>query len=86
VAPAVDLTELQRVVAKYSAQHNLIIAAGPLAAASFVRAFVTKHKAASGAVVAGSAWFAIQELAGPALKLIQEQFGYLLGIFGTFRG
>jgi hypothetical protein len=28
------------------------------------------------------AWFAIQELAGPSLKLMQEQFGYLFSLLG----
>jgi hypothetical protein len=86
VAPVVDLSELQRVVGKYSEQHNVILAAGPLTAASLLRAFVTKNKLVSSAVVAGGAWFAMRELSGPSLKLMQEQFGYLQGLFSSFRG
>jgi hypothetical protein len=82
----VNLTELERVAAKYAAQHNVIVAAGPLAAATLVRALVTKHKLVSGAVVAGGAWLAIREIVGPALTLIHDQFGYLQGIFGIFGG
>jgi hypothetical protein len=85
VAPVIDLTELQRVVGKYSDQHNLIFAAGPLTAASLVRVF-TKNKLVTGAVVAGGAWMAMQELSGPMLKLMQDQFGYLQGLLEAFRG
>ncbi len=88
----VDLTELQRVVgsvldgngANYSAQHRVIIAAGPVTVATLVRAFLTKHKLVSGAVAAGGVWLMIQGLAAPALGLIRDQFGYLQGLLGTF--
>lgn len=88
----VDLTGLQQVVgrilgadgANYSAQHRVIIAAGPVTIATLVRAFFTKHKLVSGAVAAGGAWLMIQGLAAPALGLIRDQFGYLQGILGTF--
>jgi hypothetical protein len=85
VALVLDLTGLQHVVGKYSAQHNLIVAAGPLAAATFARVFITKNKLVSTALVVGGAWLAIREFSGPALGLMQEQFGYLQGLLGTFR-
>ena len=88
----VDLTELQRVVgqvaggyaANHSAPYRVIMAAGPVTVAALVRAFITKHKLVSGAVAAGGAWLVIQGLAGPALGLIRDQFGYLQGLLGTF--
>jgi len=83
VIPVVDLTDLQRVVGKYVEQHNLIVAAGPLAAATTVRAFVSKNKLVTGAVVAGGAWLATQELSGSVVKLMQEQFGYLQSLLGS---
>jgi hypothetical protein len=86
VAPGVDLTELQRVVGKYVDQYNLLVAAGPLTAATLTRAFITKNKLVSGAVVASGAWFAIQELSSPVIRLIDDQFGYLSSIFGMFKG
>lgn len=67
-------------------QHNMIVAAGPLTAATVTRAFITKNKLVSGAVVAGGAWFAIQELSTPMLKLMNDQFGYLQSLLGAFRG
>ena len=92
MAHTVDLTGLQRIVerivrgyaANNSAQHRVIIAAGPVMVATLVRAFLTKHKLVSGAVAAGGAWLVIQGLTGPALGLIRDQFGYLQGILGTF--
>lgn len=86
MAPGTDLIDLQNVVGKYVDQHNLLIAAGPLTAAAVTRAFITKNKLVSGAVVASGAWFALQELSTPMLKLIQDQFGYLQSIMGSFRG
>ncbi len=82
----IDLTELQRVVGKYADQYNLLVAAGPLTAATVTRAFITNNKLASGAVAATGAWFAIRELSGPMMNLIQDQFGYLQSIFGSFSG
>jgi hypothetical protein len=81
VAPVVDLTELQGVVGKYASQHQAIVAAGPLGAAALVRTF-TKNKLVTMAVAGGGAWLAIQELAGPAMRLMQEQFGYLQSLLG----
>jgi len=78
----VDLTELEHVVGKFSEQHNLIVAAGPLTGAGLARILFRKNKAVTMAVVAGSAWLAIQELSGPSLKLMQEQFGYLASLLG----
>jgi hypothetical protein len=81
VAPGVDLTDLQNVVGKYADQHRMIVAAGPITAAAVVRTF-TKNKMVTMAVVGGGAWFAIHELAGPAMRLMQEQFGYLYSLLG----
>lgn len=81
-----DLAALQSVVGKYVDQYNLLVAAGPLTAATVTRAFITNNKLASGAVAATGAWFAIKELSGPMLNLIQNQFGYLQSIFGGFSG
>jgi hypothetical protein len=86
VDAGIDLAELQRVVGKYVDQYNLLVAAGPLTAATVTRAFITNHKLASGAVAATGAWFAIRELSGPMMNLIQDQFGYLQSIFGSFSG
>ena len=82
----IDLTELQRVVGKYVDQYNLLVAAGPLTAATVTRAFITNNKIASGAVAATGAWFAVKELSGPMMNLMQDQFGYLMSIFGSFTG
>ncbi len=81
MAPVVDLTDLQNVVGKYADQHRMIVAAGPITAAAVFRAF-TKNKMVNLAVAGGGAWFAIQELAGPAIRLMQQQFGYLNSLFG----
>jgi hypothetical protein len=81
VAPVVDLTDLQNVVGKYAEQHQMIVAAGPMTAAAVVRTF-TKNKMVTMAVAGGGAWFAIQELAGPAIRLMQQQFGYLFSLLG----
>jgi hypothetical protein len=81
VAPGVDLTDLQNVVGKYADQHRMIVAAGPITAAAVVRTF-TKNKMVTMAVVGGGAWFAIHELAGTAMRLMQEQFGYLYSLLG----
>jgi hypothetical protein len=82
----IDLTELQRVVGKYVDQYNLLVAAGPLTAATVTRAFITNNKIASGAVAATGAWFAVKELSGPMMNLMQDQFGYLMSILGGFSG
>jgi len=82
---SVDLNQLQDVVQKYVSQYNLLVAAGPVTAASVVKMF-TKNKMANLAVVGGGVWFAIQELSTPMLKLMNDQFGYLQSIFSMFRG
>lgn len=80
-----NLSDLQQVVGKYVDQYNLLVAGGPLAATGIVRTFVGKNKALSIAMGAGGAWFAVKELSGPMLGLIQDQFGYLQSLFGSFR-
>lgn len=81
----VNLSDLTHVVGKYVDQYNLLVAGGPLAAAGVVRTFVGKNKAMSLAVGGSAAWFAVKELSGPMLSLMQDQFGYLQQIFGMFR-
>jgi hypothetical protein len=82
---SVDLTELQRVVGKYVDQYNLVVAAGPMTAATVTRLFTGKNKLVSGAVAMSGAWFAIKELSGPMMGLIGDQFGNLQYFFGAFR-
>ena len=82
---SVNIDDLQRVVTKYVDQYNLLVAAGPLSAATVIK-FFTKSKAANIALVGGGAWFAVQELSKPMLDLMRDQFGYLQSIFGAFRG
>jgi hypothetical protein len=81
----VDLSSLQAVVGKYVQQYNLVVAAGPVTAATLTKAFVTDNKVVNLAVVGGGVWFAVKELSGPMLGLIQDQFGYLQSIFASFR-
>jgi hypothetical protein len=81
----VNLTDLQNVVGKYADQYQLLSAGGPLAASGIVRLFVTKNKVVSMAVAGSAVWFAVKELSGPMLGLIQDQFGQLQDILGSFR-
>lgn len=85
MAPPVDLSELQNVVGKYVGDHGVIVSAGPLAATAAVRVF-TKNKLATMATVAGAAWLSIQALSGSSLKLMHDQFGYLISLLNGFRG
>jgi len=78
----IDLSELQQVVGKYVTQYNLLVAAGPMAAATVFRMVAGKSKLVNLGVAGAGAWFAVQELAGPALRLIGEQFGYLQSFIG----
>ena len=71
-------------VGKYVEQHNLIVAAGPFTAAALTRTFITKNKLVSGAMVASGTWLAVQELSGPMLNLMRDQFGYLQALIGGF--
>jgi hypothetical protein len=82
VAPPVDLSDLQQIVGQYADQHQLIVTAGPFTAATLFRLFVSKSKLVSTAVVAGGAWMTIHALSGSALKLMQDQFGYLQSLLG----
>ena len=77
-----NLSDLQQVVGKYVDQYQLLAAGGPLAATGIVRMFLTKNKVASLAVAGSGVWFAVKELSGPMLGLIQDQFGYLQQLFG----
>ena len=82
-APQVDLTDLQNAVGLYLQQHNIALAAGPLAAAGLVRTFISKSKLATTGVVVGGAWLAVQSISTPMLQLMQEQFGYLQSLLGS---
>ena len=73
-------------VAKYVEHYNLLVAAGPVTAASLAKAFVSDNKMVNMAMVGGGVWFAVRELSTPMLKLIGNQFGYLQSIFGAFPG
>lgn len=81
----VNLTDLQHVVGQYVDQYNLLVAGGPLAAAGVARTVVGKNKAVSMAVGGSAAWFAVKELSGPVLGLIQDQFGQLQALLGSFK-
>jgi hypothetical protein len=81
----VNLSDLQQIVGKYVNRYDLLVAGGPLAAAGFVRTFILKNKIMSLAVAGSAAWFAVKELSGPMLGLMQDQFGYLQSILGTGR-
>lgn len=83
MAPAVDLTDLTNVVGNYVDQHRLIVAAGPMTAGALVRTFVTKSKLVSSVLVGGGALVAIQHIAAPSLRLMHEQFGYLMSLVGS---
>jgi len=78
----VNLGDLQAVVGKYVDQYNLVVAAGPVTAASVMKLF-TKNKAVNLAIVGGGAWFAVQELSKPMLALMGDQFGYLQALLGS---
>ena len=81
--PQIDLRELQNVVGQYVDQHGIVMAAGPLGAATIVRTFISKSKIASIGVVASGAWLAVHTVSSPILSLIQEQFGYLQSLIGN---
>jgi hypothetical protein len=79
-----SFNEIQRVVGKYVTQYNLVVAAGPVTAATLIKTFVTDNKLVKVAVAGGGVWFAVKELSGPMLGLIQDQFGQLQSILSSF--
>ena len=81
-----NLAQLQNVVGKYVDQYNLLVAAGPLGAATAARLFVNDNKILKLGMVGGGVWFAITEISGPLLGLIQDNFGQLQTIFSLFQG
>ena len=86
MAPSVDISELQRTMVQYADRHaSLFMAAGPFTALSLVRAFITKNKLVSGVLTAGGVGLAMQGISGPMLKLMNDQFGYLIGLLGSVR-
>jgi hypothetical protein len=82
---SVNLSDLQAVVGKYVDQYQLISAAGPLAVSGIARTIVRKNKMVSLAVAGSTIWFAVRELSGPILGLIQDQFGQLEALIGSFK-
>ena len=76
-------SELQQVVGRYASQSNLLVAAGPLAGVVLLKAFVGKSKIMKLAMVGSGVWFAAKEISGPALGLIQDQFGNLQSILAS---
>jgi hypothetical protein len=51
-----------------------------------IKTFIADNKAIRMATVGGGVWFAVREISGPMLGLIQDQFGQLQQVFGMFRG
>ena len=82
---SVDLTELQNVVGKYVTQYNLLVAAGPVTVAGVARLALGKNKLLNLAMAGSGAWFAIKELSGPMLALMQDQAGILASLTSGFR-
>jgi hypothetical protein len=80
----VDISQLQYVVGKYVDKYNLLVAAGPVTAASLAK-LVTRNKLVNIGIAGGGVWFAVKELSGPMLQLISDQFGYLDSLFASFR-
>lgn len=54
-----------------------MVAAGPVAAATLIRIFVTDNKLIRFAIVASGIWFAAREISGPLLGTITDQFNSL---------
>lgn len=77
-----SLSDLQQIVSRYVDQYDLLVAGGPLAAAGFVRTFIAKNKIVSLALAGSTAWFAVKELSGPMLGLMNDQFGFLQSLLG----
>ena len=82
MAPSVDLTELQSVVSNIVDQHRIAVAGAPLAAGMVAR-LMTKSKLVANTLIAGGTLIAVQQLAGPYLHLMKDQFGYLMSILGN---
>ena len=82
MAPNVDLTDLQNAVSGILDQHGIIVASAPLAA-GVVGRLVTKNKLVSNALIGGGTLIAVQQLAGPYLQLMKDQFGYLASLLGN---
>lgn len=82
VAPSIDLTDLQGTVSNLLNQHGLIVAGAPLAA-GLVGRLVTKNKLVSNALIGGGTLVAVQQLSGPYLQLMKDQFGYLMSLLGN---
>ena len=82
---SVNLSDLQAVVGKYVDQYQLVAAGGPLVASGILRTIVKKNKIVSLAVAGSTVWFAVKELSGPMMGLIQDQFGQLEAVIGSFK-
>ena len=82
MAPNVDLADLHNAVSNILDRHGLIVAGAPLAAGMLGR-LVTKNKLVSNALIGGGTLVAVQQLSGPYLQLMKDQFGYLASLFGN---
>ena len=81
-----NLEILQQIAGKYLNPASLLVAGGPLALAGLVRICVAKKsKFTSLALAGGTGWFAIKELSGPVMGLIQDNFGQLQSVLGSTR-
>lgn len=81
-----SLNQLQAIAGKYIQQYDLLVAAGPVTAAMLIRTFITDNKALKFATMGGGIWFAVREVSGPMLGMIQSTFGQLQSVFSAFQG
>jgi len=82
VTTGADLTEIQNAVSGILDQHGILVAAGPLGAGLTGR-LITKNKVISNVLMGGGALVAVQQLSGPCLHLMKDQFGYLGSLLGS---
>jgi hypothetical protein len=81
VGHSVDLSQLQDVVNRLATPQTLL-AAGPLGGAMILRMVMGKSKAMNLLTAGAGAWFAVKELSGPMLGLMNDQFGFLQSMIG----
>lgn len=81
-----SFVELQRIVGKYVTRYDLLVAAGPVTAATLIRTFITDNKLVKFAVVGTGIWFAVREISGPLLWMMMDQFNTLRQILSNFSG
>lgn len=73
-------------MAKYVTRYDLLIAAGPVTAATLIKTFITDNKLIKFAVVGSGIWFAVREISGPLLGIMTDQFNALQQILSNFGG